>query len=287
MGFENPLTGSGGVLVKAMIRSPDYVAGVSGWALKRDGSAEFSNATIRGSVDVIDASGSELKLETSGGFARMSLVPAPGIATYDVGRIYALQGTAQGAGEIDVQAPQPIAGGPYNAASMFVRSDDSAANGAAAGLLAPGTNGAISLTASGTNGQIALRAAVITSDDIKWNSSGSAETWHAVTLLLAGWTNFGGSNPSMQYRRVASPANCVQLAGLIKPGTKTDGTTIFTLPLGYRPNNQIIVPVVPDNTAASATPPNIAIQTNGNVNIGGCGTVNTFLSIHVIFPLDA
>lgn len=38
----------GGVLVYPQIRSPDYVAGVSGWAVKIDGSAEFNNLISRG-----------------------------------------------------------------------------------------------------------------------------------------------------------------------------------------------------------------------------------------------
>ena len=44
----------------------------------------------------------------------------------------------------------------------------------------------------------------------------TAETWHNA-VLTNGWTNFGGSNPVMRYRKVASPAAGVQLSGLIVP----------------------------------------------------------------------
>lgn len=38
----------GTVLRRAAIQSPNYVAGVSGWTVNQDGSAEFNNLTIRG-----------------------------------------------------------------------------------------------------------------------------------------------------------------------------------------------------------------------------------------------
>lgn len=49
------LTQGLGKLAIPQIQSPDYVPGVSGWAVFKDGSAEFNNVTIRGS-EVIDGS---------------------------------------------------------------------------------------------------------------------------------------------------------------------------------------------------------------------------------------
>lgn len=46
MPFTNPLV-AGTALVRSAINSPDYVPGVSGWAIKRDGSAEFTRLTVR------------------------------------------------------------------------------------------------------------------------------------------------------------------------------------------------------------------------------------------------
>lgn len=39
-------------LVRAAIRSPNYVAGADGWTINQDGSAEFNNITIRGGTTV-------------------------------------------------------------------------------------------------------------------------------------------------------------------------------------------------------------------------------------------
>lgn len=47
MSFLNQIV-AGLTLVRAAIQSPDYVTGVSGWSIKRDGSAEFNDVAIRG-----------------------------------------------------------------------------------------------------------------------------------------------------------------------------------------------------------------------------------------------
>jgi hypothetical protein len=49
MGFVNAVVG-GITLVRAAIQSPNYVAGVSGWTINRDGTAEFNNVTVRGDL---------------------------------------------------------------------------------------------------------------------------------------------------------------------------------------------------------------------------------------------
>jgi hypothetical protein len=62
MPFSNPILG-GDTLVRNAIQSRDYVAGVSGWAIFRDGTAEFNNVTVRGSVI---AGGGAVTLTASG-----------------------------------------------------------------------------------------------------------------------------------------------------------------------------------------------------------------------------
>lgn len=52
MPFSNPLA-AGLQLIRQALRSPNYVAGVSGWTINRDGSAEFNNVTIRGLVVIL------------------------------------------------------------------------------------------------------------------------------------------------------------------------------------------------------------------------------------------
>lgn len=72
MTFSNPVVGGqNGELIRAAIRSPNYVPGVSGWTINRDGSAEFNNVTIRfdlttGSIVVGDPSGPQVVIRTDG-----------------------------------------------------------------------------------------------------------------------------------------------------------------------------------------------------------------------------
>lgn len=53
-GFANPLIGGGGGLVYPSIHSPNYVPGVSGWSINKDGSAEFDDLVIRGTFEGTD-----------------------------------------------------------------------------------------------------------------------------------------------------------------------------------------------------------------------------------------
>lgn len=51
MGFSNPIIGGGGSLVYPSIHSPNFVHNISGWTIKKDGSAEFNNLSIRGTFN--------------------------------------------------------------------------------------------------------------------------------------------------------------------------------------------------------------------------------------------
>jgi hypothetical protein len=63
-GFSNPLVGGGGGLVYPSIHSPNFVTGVSGWTINKDGSAEFDNLTFRGTF----FGGNDFVISSSGVF---------------------------------------------------------------------------------------------------------------------------------------------------------------------------------------------------------------------------
>lgn len=54
-GFTDSIVAGIGSLIRTFIKSPNFVTGVSGWSINKDGSAEFNNVTVRGTVEV-DAS---------------------------------------------------------------------------------------------------------------------------------------------------------------------------------------------------------------------------------------
>lgn len=47
-GFENNIINAANALIRAAMHSPNYVTGVSGWTINKDGSAEFNNLSLRG-----------------------------------------------------------------------------------------------------------------------------------------------------------------------------------------------------------------------------------------------
>lgn len=64
-----------------------------------------------------------------------------------------------------------------------------------------------------------------------------------------GWTNFGGANESAQYMK--DPWGFVHLGGIVKGGSL--GTAIFTLPVGYRPEEAKIYAVASNNALGVCT----------------------------------
>jgi hypothetical protein len=77
--------------------------------------------------------------------------------------------------------------------------------------------------------------------DMGGNATVPMDTWHSVgnsgePAFTNGWVNYGGY-PALQFRK--DPFGKVQLRGAVKNGTL--GTSIFTLPLGYRPPAGVIL----------------------------------------------
>lgn len=59
---EDPIAAGDGSLIFPAIKSPNFVAGVSGWEIARDGTAEFNNVTARGTLLVTDVDGTYVKI---------------------------------------------------------------------------------------------------------------------------------------------------------------------------------------------------------------------------------
>jgi hypothetical protein len=114
------------------------------------------------------------------------------------------------------------------------------------------------------------------------------ETWHSLSLV-AGWAV--GSNGWAKYKLTAQNTVRISLA-LFTIGTKTDGTTIATLPTGYIPVTAgHSAPLVLSGSGLSASAnrygPQIDIGTSGVLQVWGInvGTV-TFVGGEIEIPLD-
>ncbi len=78
MAFANPIAGGQGALIREQLRSPNYVAGISGWNIAKDGSAEFNDIVARGEIWVTDPDGSYIRIydENPGSGALVAIKPA-------------------------------------------------------------------------------------------------------------------------------------------------------------------------------------------------------------------
>lgn len=76
MPFANEILGGQGALTRPQAKSPNYVPGSTGWAIFRDGSAEFNNITARGTLIVADAvTGTFVRIRNTAGLSIIELQP--------------------------------------------------------------------------------------------------------------------------------------------------------------------------------------------------------------------
>lgn len=143
----------------------------------------------------------------------------------------------------------------------------------------------------------------VVSDGSNWqiiDGSTLAEPWQTTAFSSGQWANRGAGFPNLQFRRLMSPSNCVQLVGDIKftsNGTTglTNGATIMTVPSAYRPTNEQKVYAVPGG-GGSITSANDALtvtcDSTGAVKIFKYTSVTTngtvaIIELDGIFSLDA
>lgn len=69
MPFTNEIAGAQGSISRPQFKSPNYVPGVSGWALFRDGSSEFASGQFRGAVLIGTSPNPRISITTA--------IPAP------------------------------------------------------------------------------------------------------------------------------------------------------------------------------------------------------------------
>lgn len=68
-GFENPITGGQGSLVRAQIKSPNFsLAGQTGWAIMKNGNAYFFNIVAKGTVTATAFIGTDFLMSAAGLF---------------------------------------------------------------------------------------------------------------------------------------------------------------------------------------------------------------------------
>lgn len=93
-------------------------------------------------------------------------------------------------------------------------------------------------------------------------------------VLTNGWVNYGSVYGPARYRML--PNGIVMVEGLVKSGTLSLGTPIFTLPEGYRPAQRILNQMI-----AGGSMSRMDIYTSGIIS--GTGGSNGWVSLHTTF----
>lgn len=120
-GFQNPPVGAQGTIARPVFKSQGYVPGSAGWAIFKNGSAEFSSVVLRGSMVVGTPGSSQVHIYSVGGLGVIEF-PSGDVAESVPARI-----TEQvlGVGATRVLATQYTSGkvvGNINGAALYMQS---------------------------------------------------------------------------------------------------------------------------------------------------------------------
>lgn len=105
---------------------------------------------------------------------------------------------------------------------------------------------------------------------------GTSTPWEAVTYQN-GWSDYSSSWQGVRYRRTAE--HLVIIQGLAGAGTQSSGTPIFTLPVGFRPGNDLLMP-----TQAQGNDARVRITADGEVQAFSGSGVNW--ALYFVFGLE-
>lgn len=139
--WQDPIAAGDGSLIYPALKSPNYVTGVSGWQISRDGDAEFNNVTVRGIVDITGPDGSEVRIATSAG-AFIDFYPpdltTPGVSKV-AGSIFATSSdTPSPVASITIESPS-LVDAPLSSSPSFIQLLSSRLDGSAAPWLNMGS----------------------------------------------------------------------------------------------------------------------------------------------------
>lgn len=305
-GFSNPIANAAGTLVRAVMKSVDFVAGVAGWQITRDGSAEFNDGTFRGAVTItapvtissaqgeidLDPTTAKIKVIAKGNNSEIDIDPNnvnPQITFLSPDHtnnsfINAVSNNGNNTSDLGLNggAYTPPDGTPRRTRLWFRDSQDAATLECFKAATQKTKGGYAQVTSTavfvGYRDDDATINDFLTFQNTRGNASISLplglfnENWQPLTLFN-GWTNFGGGFTPASFRLNASPIQSLQIAGVLTKGNTADGTVIAILPPAYCPQTTHRVQIAVDILGGTRTP-TLDIQPNGNISILGCTATN-------------
>ena len=312
MEFQDDLAG-GTVLVRPALQSPNYVAGVSGWAVFIDGSAEFNNLTIRGVFQgtnfILNSSGLFLYSGTPA-FGNLIASITPTFGTDTFGNTY-LEGinTYSGAAFAGLVAGNLLLGliaqpadagvvGLSGTDTTFVSSPTASDPDAATLALVAGDTTITPLSAAGyphvdigaaTAGTLAWINGAIIASTVSAGTS-TAETWQTPSYNAnwAGTTAYGGlagGLGTLRYRKDAEDNTWLLGCFVASAGA---GSAVLNLPAAYRPKTNYPFPVAFISGGGVAGNAWMYVSAAGNLNLnaqlGSAVTVGTTYVVNAKIP---
>jgi hypothetical protein len=96
------------------------------------------------------------------------------------------------------------------------------------------------------------------------------------------WTNVGTPWPALAFRH--REAGAVDIIGTVEAGVSASGT-LFTLPVGYRPNEQAVMPIIRQRSSTQSGQL-LIISDSGGVEAADSGEPSDIVYIAGSFFLD-
>jgi len=232
-----------------------------------------------------------LKSTADASFATSSGVVGIGAIANSTAQLEVYGRTAAGTSQMSIATPTAWAASLYQLMIQFndstrasmggicMGTDASSAKYVGTSFFAPGTSNPISFCIQPFGGNVGIGTTNITDiagttgSDLTLTGSIAQDGWTAPTLLN-GWVNYSATfNPAGYFR---DKTGIVHLRGLVRSGTVTAGTAIFTLPAGYRPARLEIFSNVAYTT----------IYVYGRCDVNTAGNVNFYAGGNAFFSLD-
>lgn len=130
--WEQPIAAGDGSLIFPALKSPNYVPGVSGWMISRDGDVEFGEGNYRGTILVSNSSGSFISIEPGTDSAFIDLQPAdsitPGV-TFGPAEIFTGTFGAGGTEQTTLFLTSPLVTAPTPRDNSFMSLDSRSVDG--------------------------------------------------------------------------------------------------------------------------------------------------------------
>lgn len=292
-GFASPVINAAGTLIRNAMKSINYVLGVAGWQISKNGNAEFNNGSFRGVIVVSGPNGAQISIDTTINNPQINFLSPDHTNNAFINVTSGNPaGTLPGAADLGLNSGvyTPVDAIPRRGRLYFADSQDITELAIIKSATQANLGGWIQLRSdSGWFGykdsDLPFSQYLLMSNTPQISSSHTmnlvGETWHGFAYT-AFWSNVGGANMPGRYRKVVAPCFSMQLVGVITIAAG-GGAVFATLPVGYRPNHRTRFFA---NSSVSANGRWFDMQPNGDIQSVAGLAAGEILEFNVLIAND-